>query len=157
MIKFTLKYGGENMAAYVAKEEIERYCPKCGKVTKHKYVGTVYDKVEYECTECYNKIKLPFEEVKREAVTGLERLSAKVEEAFRREWRQMPLVDKAWQVLKDHGSAFDVKQRIISRLVEYLDISEAEAEKCFEELMKRGKIRYIGGGLYECRIYAPKK
>ena len=145
------------MALYVAREEIERYCPKCGKVTKHKHVGAVYDKEEYACTECWNRVKLPFEEVKREAVTGIERLTAKVEEAFRRRWREMPLVDKAWQVLRHHSLVFETKDRVIKMLIEYLDISEAEAEKCFEELMKRGKISYIGGGLYECRIYAPKK
>jgi hypothetical protein len=144
------------MAAYVAKEEIERYCPKCGKVTKHKHVGAVYDKEEYACTECWNRVKLPFEEVKREAVTGIERLTAKVEEAFRRRWREMPLVDKAWTVLKDHSMVFETKDRVIKTLIEYLDISEAEAEKCFEELIKRGKISYIGGGLYEVKRYGYK-
>jgi predicted RNA-binding Zn-ribbon protein involved in translation (DUF1610 family) len=145
------------MALYVAKEEIEHYCPKCGKITKHKHVGTVYDKEEYACTICWNTIKLPFEEVKREAVTGIERLTAKIEAKIREEWRRLPLTEKAWAVLKAHGSPFDVKQRIISKLVEYLDISEAEAEKCFEELRNSGRIRYIGGGLYEVKIYAPKK
>jgi hypothetical protein len=145
------------MAAYVAKEEIERYCPKCGKITKHKHVGTVYDKEEYACTICWNTIKLPFEEVKREAVTGIERLTAKVEAKMREEWRRLPLTEKAWRVLKAHGSVFDVKNRVIDTLMKYLDISREEAEKCFEELMNSGRIRYIGGGLYEVRIYGPKK
>jgi len=144
------------MTLYVAKEEIERHCPKCNKITRHKHVGTVYDKEEYACTECWNKVKLPFNEVKREAVTGIERLAAKVGEALRKRWREMPLIEKAWSIIEAHSMVFETKNRVIKLIVEYLDVSEAEAEKCFEELVKRGKIRYIGGGLYEVKTYGYK-